>query len=162
MDCPQLWRQYRLHVLGPSLVDSMQKQAGSHVHQPSRSPGWFVRSCRMWKNCCGISVVCRGKSRHRTATQTMRIVRICMGVCWKHNLVCLLASEGLLRCSGAGRARDNRWPLLPQDRFSSLSSLPYCCAQNSSCSFNSDGSCSCLAGESVVRQYVTCLKNMCK
>ena len=30
-----------------------------------------------------------------------------------------------------------------QDRFSSLSSLPYCCAQNSSCSFNSDGSCSC-------------------
>lgn len=30
-----------------------------------------------------------------------------------------------------------------KDSFSSLSSLPYCCAQNSSCSFNADGSCSC-------------------
>ena len=56
------------------------------------------------------------------------------------------------------RARDNCWPALPQDRFSSLSSLPYCCAQNSSCSFNSDGSCSCLDGESFVRQYITCFE----
>lgn len=44
----------------------------------------------------------------------------------------------------------NAFPLLPvavlirQDSFSSLSNLPYCCAQNSSCSFNADGSCSCL------------------
>ncbi|CAK9006470.1 unnamed protein product [Durusdinium trenchii] len=30
-----------------------------------------------------------------------------------------------------------------KDNFASLSQLPYCCAQNSSCKTNSDGSCSC-------------------